>query len=238
MNVQQTIAKANWVATDQQVEQLAAAQYHASAEAEGYNLTYLRVLVVRVQSKVGTKRRGRQLAQDAALAVIEQEATPLYAAVLRGITTPDIAPDDTMEPTERSRRALERNRRSTFARSAKTTLVNYVRGGGDIRTLDPASVSKASLRAAIAPPEPTNRTERSLERAQGAWLRALNRLARGDPDAARTRLEAMLETLQARLDALEPQADVGGQTTTVVAQQPPPRHTRTRVGVPQLHRGA
>lgn len=236
--IQQTIAKAHYVATEAQVEQLASAQYTASAQAESHNLTYLRVVVVRCQSKVGTKRRGRALAVDAALAVVEEATEPLYAAVLRGITTQDIAVEPGLEPAESSRRALERNRRSTFARSAKTTLVNYVKGGGDIRSLDPETVTKASLRAAVSPPEPANRDERIVERAQGAILRAINRQARGDPSGAQATLEGIIAALQERLEALG-----GGEqyhaATTVTA--PRPRDTgpaRTRVGVPQFHRGA
>lgn len=246
MNIQQSIAKAHYVATDAQVEQLASAQYSASAEAEGHNLTYLRILVVRIQAKVGTKRRGRPLALDAALSVVEQEATPLYAAVLRGVTSPDIAADDGLEAKERSRRALERNRRSTFARSAKTTLVNYVRGGGDVRGLDAHTVTKAALRAAVEQPEPEGREQRILQRAQGAILRAINRLARASPDAALDELERLVTALQARQAELEGEGEAQqesvGRTTTITAAPgrapPEPRAARTRVGIPQFHRGA
>jgi len=237
-NIQQALAKAHYVATEAQVEQLAAAQYTATMEVEGHNLTYLRVLVVGVQAQVGTKKRGRQPTVDAQLTVVENVHTKFYAAVLRGVTTPDVAAEDGLEPVERSRRALERNRRSTFARSAKTTLVNFVKGGGDIRGLDAATVSKASLRAAIKPPEPANRMERSLERSQQAFLRAINRMARGSPAVARQRLEQFIETLQARLEELPEMGDVGGETTTTLHARRDRGPARTRVGTPLLNRGA
>jgi hypothetical protein len=237
--IQQTIAKAHYVATEAQVEQLASAQYTASAQAESHNLTYLRIVVVRCQAEVGTKRRGRALAVDSALAVVEKATEPLYAAVLRGITTPDIVAEPGLEPAESSRRALERNRRSTFARSAKTTLVNYVRGGGDIRGLDPETVTKAGLRAAVTPPEPANRDERIMERAQGAILRAINRQARGDPAAAQAALEGVIAALQERLEAMTGEQPDHGATTTVAVPAVRDRGpARTRVGVPQFHRGA
>lgn len=247
MNIQQTIVKAHYVATEQQVEQLAGAQYTASTEVEGYNNTYLRVLVVDVQSQVGTKKRGRTLAIDAQLTVVTQSHDKFYPAVLRGVTTPDVDSDvldhetgKPLLPPERSRRALERNRRSTFARTAKTTLVNFVKGGGDVRTLDAETVTKARLRAAIAPPEPATRLARQIQRAQGALIRAIDRQARGDPGGAHEALETAIEALQAHLDAMPTVKDLGATTTIVGA----PRGrgdrgpARTRVGTPQLHKGA
>lgn len=238
MNIQQTIERAHFVATDAQVEQLASARWTLAAQEEGLNGTYLRVLVVGCQSELGTKRRGRP-SSTSQLAVVDKIHIRFYAAVLRGITTPDIVADDTQEPAERSRRALERNRRSTFARSAKTTLVNFVRAGGDIRTLDPPTVSKAQLRAAGEPPPLVDRVARQLANAQGAILRAIGRRARGDPSGARDMLEGVLEALQAHLDTMDVAPDVGAQTTTMVSQRAPQDrgHGRTRVA-PQLHRGA
>lgn len=240
-NIQTVIARANWVATEAQVENLAAAGYSVDAQGELINVTYLRILVVDVQSQVGTKRRGRQPTAGSQLAVIDRSHERFYAAALRGVTTPDIQVEEGLEPAERSRRALERNRRSTRYRSAKTTLVNYVRGGGDIRMLVPAEVTKAALRAAVSPPESTDKGERQIDRAQGALLRAVARRARGDPEGARERLEGVIDALQAALDALpvERQRDMGATTATGI-RPPPPRDRgaqRTRVGVPQMHRG-
>ena len=235
MNIQQTIAKAHYVATEQQVEQLAASQYAASQEVEGHNNTYLRVVVVGVQAEVGTKKRGRSPTRDAQLTVIEKVHERFYAAVLRGVTTADIANEDGLLPPEKSRRALERNRRSTFARTAKTTLTNFVKAGGDIRTLDAETVTKRSLRDAIAPPEPANRLERGYERAEKAILRAINRLARGDPGGTRERLTGLIAALQRRLNEIPEPARNHGATTIVGKDRGP---QRTRVGTPMLNRGA
>jgi len=121
-------------------------------------------------------------------------------------------------------------------------LANYARAGGDLRALVAAEVTKAALRAAVAPPEPTDRTARQLANAQGAILRAVARRARGDPDGARGMLEAVVTKLQAALEAMEEgQPLEEAQAATTVVAQGRPRDTgpaRTRVGVPQLHRGA
>lgn len=237
MDIQNTIKRAHYVATEAQVETLAASHWNVAIQLEGSNSTYLRVVLVGAQAELGSKR-GRQPKSQAQLAVLEKVHERFYAAVLRGVTTDDIAKEDGLEPAESSRRALERNRRSTFARSSKTALANYARAGGDLRGLEPEEVTKASLRAAMAPPPPTDRTARQLANAQGAILRAVTRRARGDPDGARGMLEAVVTKLQAALEAMEDGTPVeeAQAATTVVA---PPRDrgpARTRVGIPQLHR--
>lgn len=239
MNVQTQIEKANYVASEQQVEALAAAHWNVSVQLEASNSTYLRVVLVGTQAELGRKR-GRAPNVQAQVAVLEKVHERFYAAVLRGVTTPDIAKEDGLEPTEASRRALERNRRSTFARSSKTALFNFAKAGGDLRGLVAAEVTKASLRAAFAPPPPTDRTARQLANAQGAILRAIARRARGDPAAARDMLEGVVEQLQAALEAMEkaPPPDVG-QTTVIGRRRAPDRGpARTRVGTPLLNRGA
>lgn len=238
MNIQNAIEKAHYAATEQQVETMAAAAYNADAQAELFTLTYLRVLVVHCQGELGNKRRGSRPSVASQLSVVERVSERFYAAALRGVTTPDIAVEEGLEPAERSRRALERNRRSTRYRTSKTTLVNFARGGGDIRTLVPEEVTKASLRAAVSPPESTDKGERQVQRAQGVLLRAIARQARGDPGGARERLEGVIEALQEALETI-PTRDVGGSTTTLVRRRTQDQGpARTRVGVPQFHRGA
>lgn len=233
MNIQQTIAKAHYVATEAQVEDLTVAQWQAASGLEIHNATYLRVTLAQAQAKTGTKARGRH-SKDAQLAVLVAVNAIFYAAVLRGLVKADpaIAQDDALEPPEKSRRALERNRRSTFARTSYRELVGFVERGGDLRTLDVETVSKASLRAFGKAPESKDRTERALERAQGAILRAINRLARGDPGAAVERLDVVIGALQARRHELGNKAPVrhgkrAGREGPAI---------RTRVGVPQFHR--
>lgn len=205
MNTLQKIVASHYVATVAQVESLAHDHYTNSREARLADATYLRILVAGCQSKLGSsKRRGARPGAAAQLAVVESVHSQFYPAVMRGVTTEDIAPDETLEAAERSKRTLERNRRSTFARSAKATLVAFARGSGDIRVLDVANVSKGSLRAAVKPPEPVDRTERQISRAQGALLRALARQSRADPVAAQAHAEAIIELLQGALEEVPP----------------------------------
>jgi len=163
-----------------------------------------------------------------------------YAAVLRGVTTEDIAIEEGLDADEQRRRSLERNRRSAFARSAKSTVSAFITGGGDVRALDPNTVSKAALRKAVAAPEPTDKAARQIATAKGALLRAITRRARGDPEAARAEVEGLMDELQKVLDELggEPEQPQHEATTVVGLRVPDRGPARTRVGQPLLHRGA
>lgn len=225
---------------EQRVETLARERVTGATIVSNADVTYLSLLVDAMQSQLGKQRRGRinSLQQAQVLADVDKR---FYAAVLRGVTTEDIAIEEGLDADEQRRRSLERNRRSAFARSAKSTVSAYITAGGDVRTLDPNTVSKAALRKAVAPPEPTDRTARALQRAHGAFIRAVQRRARGDPEAARTEVETLMDELQKVLDELGGETEPEHETTTIVARSgiPAPDRgpQRTRVGVPLLHRG-
>lgn len=205
MTILQTIAKAHYVATEAQVEQLAAAHYGSSAEVERTNTTYLRVLIAGVQAKVGTKTRGRKPSPEAFMSVLEEVHNRFYAAVLKGVDTPDIAVGNgELAPAERTRRILERNRRSNFARSAKATVALFVEAGGDVRALDVENTTKAQLRSVVQPPEPQDRVTRVLSRAQASILRIVERTAKQDRSRAVELLRDVILALQTRLTELGP----------------------------------
>lgn len=226
-------------ATDSQVEQLAQARYTSSIETTRTDGIYLHVLVAGCQGKLGPLRRGRGPSAASQLAVLEGVHDRFYAAVLRGITTPDVTPEDGLEPAEAQRRTLERNRRSTFARTAKATLVAYAKGGGDIRALDAKTVSKAQLRTAVGPAPTGDKTAQRIQRGEGVLLRAIRRQARDAPATARVTVERLMDEFQKVLDGLDSdQQPEPGATTTLVSAGSARDHTRTRVGTPMLNRPA
>lgn len=211
--------------TEQQIEQLARDHTTHMVSAQGVSQTYLQAIVFATQAALG--RRRRALAADVQLAALERVEAPYYAAVLRGVVTDDVADDLSLPKEERRKRMLTRNSRSGFARSAKATIVAFIRSGGDIRTVDASTVSKDALRRAVAPPEPSDRLERRIQRASEGLQRALERQARGSPDAAREAAKRLIEDLQAFVDGLAepPRAAAAGDRGT----------RRTRVGTPMLH---
>jgi hypothetical protein len=72
--------------------------------------------------------------------------------------------------------------------------------------------------------------------------RAARRVARGDPDAALDRINKAIDALQALAESIEAgEGTEAEQAETVVGVRratPDRGVARTRVGVPQLHRGA
>lgn len=226
-----------------QVETLARSRCENASHVLDADGTYLSYLIDAMQSKLGrvarSVRKNNLEVQRGVLAEVHEQ---FYAAVLRGVTTEDVAYEEGLDSTEQRRRSLERNSRSAFARTTKSTVLRFIEGGGDIRTLDPKTVSKVALRKAVEPtPAITDRIGRQIDNAKGALLRAVNRRARGDPEAAREELEHLMEDLQKMLDELNEGDDESpdhGATTIVSSRAPPDRGPqRTRVGTPFLHRG-
>lgn len=188
-----TIEKAGYVASESQIEELA----HDVAVGKSADSTYLRVLVVAVQTALKAKR------QRAATAVGVAHDR-FYAAVLRGVGADDITPK-------------ERRRRATFARTAASTLRSFVRAGGDIRSLEVATVTKGSLRAfgITEVPEGT-RYGRIATRAQEQLVRALKRMK---PAEARRTLAAVLDALGTMREEL-PQLARAARVVKGSAQSP------------------
>lgn len=230
MSTIDNIVKHHYVATDAQVESLAREQYTASAEVARANSTYLRVLVAGCQAELGSKR-GRAPGIESQLAVLEKVHERFYAAVLRGVTTSDVEPNDALESTERGRRQLERNRRSGFARSAATTVRNYIRSGGDLRGLDVETTTKTGLAKAFAP-SPESKVAGRILRAEKALLRAVKFQARADPTKAAADLEAIIQRLQLAHGELLPDKPLAPSARP--GEQTGRRFARTRVGIPVM----
>lgn len=228
MNIIEKIEAAHHVATEQQIEQLAQNHYTSQSAVGRANGVYLRAVIAAAQSKLGT--RGRPPAKDAQMSVLTGVHDKFYAAVLRGVTTDDIAAEDGLDRTEKQRRGIERNRRSNFARTAISAITGYVERGGDLRKLDVASVTKDQLREYGRPElqdaDPV--TARTI-RAQEGLLRALTRRARGDPAGARASAERAIAALRTLLASITVPPEMG--ETTVIGKR---SHARTRVGVPVM----
>lgn len=163
--------------------------------------TYLKVLVAR------SKNWQKCYAGCGDSAAVNHINHSTYAAVLAGVTTADCADDTTLDRGERSRRSLERNRRSNFARTAVSTLRTWLGVVPDatLAELDPALVTKATLIDAIntararardtlavtstdataTSPLPLNDTESAAARAYKRLYAALRTIKASDPARAK-----------------------------------------------------
>lgn len=216
--------KSKYAMSEQQVESLASEYASASVETARVGMTYLRVLVAGCQAIIGRTKRGRHVA-NAQAEVLNDVSGKYYAAVLRGVTTPDIAHDDAAPKPEQTRRSLERNRRSTFARSAKSTLAAYISAGGDIRGLEVETVTRDPLLKMVRETRGQSDVSHKVERARNAIIRLLTREAKVDVGAARADLEHTIEALQFALDGLSPD---GNRVETQIAARERPADKRDR----------
>lgn len=134
---------------------------HMAREAsKGYDAgqTYLRCLIVAAQE---SKKRG--------LRAVDEAHEAFYPAVLKGV----------------GYEGAEQRRRSTFARTAASTLRSFVKRGGKLADIDVTTATKGTLRAFGRPQESGDRVERSAARATDALVRAVTRMAKRDTTLAR-----------------------------------------------------
>lgn len=208
-SIVEAISAAHFLANEEQVGRLA----YAVQEGQAADVTYLRVILAHTRSQMARAKRG-----TSAEALLDKVHDRFYPVVLRTVGSEEM-------PT------AELNSRANFARSAASTVRYFIRNGGDVRSVDLATVTKSGLRKAVAPEgedeiEGETKAERALRRLEDRYVKSLQRItARGDPDAARERIEAAigrLEELLAELgETAEPEApEVSGPVIT--------RHTLQR----------
>lgn len=208
MNVIDTIQKANYSATDADVETLAR-QYQSAAESQGTTRgVYLRILLAATQVSIAEHvtlraRRGKtrvipESDRAAQLEKFEACNTRLYAAVLRGVGGEELEDREGLKPEERRRRALERNRRTNFARSAAATLRAYIRAGGDVTALPVPTVTKGAIAKATSMPDrpassPAELARRRIQRAAERLSSLVESLAGTDKARAVEALRLAME---------------------------------------------
>ena len=180
--VVEAIARAKFIATDVQVESLAA----LVADGKKANSTYLSVLVAHTQNELSGKRKISRSTVKGLLKVVHDR---FYPCVLKGVSAEGMD-------------AKERNKKATFARTCASDLRHYIGRGGDIRKLEPGEVRKHKLRSYGRRVPTGTRAERSFVRAESAVLRAAKKIARDNPSKARKQIKAMQSELQTFLRKL------------------------------------
>lgn len=187
------------LATDEAVATLARDFVAGVARVDGVRGSYLRILVahsLRELEKSGVKR----VSADAGLAAVEAAHAHLYDVIRKAVHTPDIADEEGLTQDEHKRRVHERNRRTTFARTTRSTLVRAVQAGCRLATLDPVTVTKDALQTFYTPARagPSSLTDR-VARARSRLEELIRELAQEDPAAAH---EAVDEVHGALMEAL------------------------------------
>jgi hypothetical protein len=207
-------------ANEQQVEALAHECYKDAARTARADGTYLKILVAGCQIALGPKPRRRTAETDAQLAVIGSIHDTYYLAVMRGITTQEIVHDDALPSDERQKRSLERNRRSAFARTAKSTLVGFVRAGFDLRDLVVETVTKAALREATATALNPPHRQNAVAAAYDKLAAALGRQAHDDPGGTAETIKHVINELEKMLDSMGDSGGTPMRANEVIARSP------------------
>ena len=190
----------DYVATTADIEALARQNLEAREAHVAVRSTYLRALVSTAQHELAKHGHTR------ALHVVETVHAGFYAIILRVAITPEIRDSERLAQAERTKRSLERNRRTGFARSAKSTLMHWLKvPGHDLRSLVAAKVTKRGL--AMETPKSSRRPRPALLRRQTAGAakkltRLVDNLAKADPEGAIGVLNAALRQIQAKLAGL------------------------------------
>lgn len=183
MNTLEAIAQADYLATDDQLTQLA----RIAAEGRQAGGTYLRVLFAHVRAVLSKKRKPSRKTQ---VEVVDEINTRLYEHVLKGVGPEDLEVN-------------ERNRRATFARTNASTLRHFAKKGRKpILALETAEVTKTKLRQLSGSVPAGTRTERVLNRSEDGFVRNATRLAKSDPALVRKRIAAMQKALAKILASL------------------------------------
>lgn len=231
ISIEAKILKAHYVANEHDVELLAAAHLATSEATKRTDGQYLRILVQALKSQfngVKGKRAPTRPELDNHSAFLADTHTKLYAAVLRGVTTDEVADDEALGVEERRARATIRNNRAGFARSSASTLQMFIRAGGDVRTLDVETVTKTALRTwtKANTPDATPR-QHFIMSALTRMEREAKTLLAEDPDEGRATVEECMRRLQVLLDDLSRPAEPVRHTATDVlarSQVVPGRH--------------
>lgn len=230
-NIQDTIERKHYAATEHDVELLAASHFQADTLAKRADGQYLRILVAALKAQFnGSRRKLSQADTDNHMEFLAATHAKLYSAVVRGVTTDDVADNEGLDVDVRRQRAAVRNGRAAFARSAASTLKAFLRAGGDVRTLTVDTVTKGTLRAStsrmVAPD--ANPAQVATQAALGRVLRLVQAMAAEDPEGAREALEEAMERMRTLLNDLDQAPGAGQGMTLPQARAPVPRATSFR----------
>lgn len=191
-----TLAKSGFIANEAVLKTLAKDYVTGADAVSEVNGTFLKILVAHSQREAATLAHKRITQADALGAVAAAHGT-MYAIIKDAVTTPDIAADDSLDKGERTRRAKERNRRTGFARSAKSTLLGFIRAGGRLVGLEPATVTKEQLRSfAQAARQGPKGIADQIEAAKSRLAKLVDLQKQEDPEAAQSSVQDVSMTLQ------------------------------------------
>lgn len=206
------IVNAKYVLSNEDIARLATTGQQTQDSLISIRQAYLRVLLAGVQLELGSPTPRLQNVKKlsstsnevrtAQLKAIQKLHAQYYEVIAGAIVTPDIADHARLGDEERHRRALERNRRTNYARTAKSALKAVVSVGVSVLELSVMSVTKAQLRTLVmqrsaGAPQSTATGPRHLATLTERYVRDIRALAEADPGNAASAISNAIEQLGA-----------------------------------------
>lgn len=218
ITLNEKLTQSGFVASEAQIEALAV----GVANGEELAGSYLRILCVAIQAKLGRgKRKVSAESQVSAVNEIHGDRnTGFLGAVCRGLLHAGPLPADVLMS------------RARFALSAASALRRFAAEGGDIRALNAATLTRRQVRPERGDSIPvgTSRTEATMLRAQARILSVAERLGKKDAPEARRLLEEIIDALSSELDKL---ADGNAEVPTTTIASRVVSHALRRQGANQ-----
>ena len=191
MTVIDDIKSNNFIAGEQQIEQLSWQHCISLDDIKKSSGTYLSVLIAMTQS----------YGNDDALTALEVTHKMIYPAVMRGIEKAGFT-------------GKEADKKATFARTSASTLRGYLRLGNDIHALEPGDTSKRMLR------QPSEINTPKLQRTEQRLIASLRALAKTDEEGAILKIDAHIASLKALRKKLRGSVSVVSHSLKRTQHQP------------------
>jgi hypothetical protein len=195
----EALAKSGFLVSDTVLAGMAREYVESSGRIDTVRGSYLRILVAHAQQELESLGLTRP-PTESVLAAVNAAHEHLYAVILSAVVTDEIKDADGLDQTEKDRRTKERNRRSNFARSAKSVLMQWVRTGGKLPSLKPEEVTKVGLEKQFRPARQTApaTVEEKIDATRDRLLTHVQSLAQEDLTAARK----LVTAIEAKLNAI------------------------------------
>lgn len=149
-----------YLVSDADLAKFAVVSVAVADTLQTFRQAYMRVLLAGTQVAIGIAKPTQRTPKNYSTLKDDVRATQIralndtharyYSIILAAITTPDIVDSLRLGADERKRRSIERNRRSNYARSAKSTLAAYLNVGYDLCELNVLKASKTMVRGLVA----------------------------------------------------------------------------------------
>lgn len=180
VSIVRAIADEGYRPSDEALVTLVQTKVKAGTVDEGIGDTYFGVLAT--ESRDNYEKTGT-VGTEAALAAVDEANKRLMVLVNRGAITPEIEANASDDSDTKRAKYEARQKRTGFARSSASVLRRWIKAGGDLSKIDPASMGKSTIDRAAKGAEQEaaeqageNTPEAKVSKRLASLITALNQL--------------------------------------------------------------